>query len=220
VRFTNEYTSLNKEQGLHLLLITSGGLNVGPRRETVDGVEHNFSISYLGRFLLINRLLPLLLQNQGARVMSVMSAGQGGPIDNLDDPEMKAPGTYGKLKSASYNSMANDLMMDELTVRHKDKDIAFYHMFPGMVATNIMSNNNVPLASVMDPLVRCIATKPEDYAETVVYIATSDEFGSSKSGTSLNEKAEAYKPHEFRSNPENREKLWRYSVETSRLNED
>ncbi len=42
--------------------MTSGGLSFGPRSETEDGVEQSFARNYLGRFLVINKLLPLMLQ--------------------------------------------------------------------------------------------------------------------------------------------------------------
>jgi len=217
-RFVGEYSSINEGKGLHVLLVTSGGLNTGPRRDTKEGVEHNFAISYLGRFLVINKLIPLLARSGEGRVMSVLSAGRAGPIDDLDDIEMKKPGAYGKMKSAAVNSMATDFMMEELTMRNPS--MAFYHIDPGMVATNILVNNQIPLGSVTQSLMSCIAKKPEDYAEALVHIATSPDFGPSKSGSGLNEKAQVVAKHPFQSTPGARERVWQYSVQTSGLDSE
>lgn len=219
-RFAREYMELNKE-GLSILVVTSGGLNVGPRRDTTEGIEHNFAISYLGRFLVINKLLPLLLRApDGARVMSVLSAGHGGPISDLDDIEMKKPGAYSKVKSASYNSILNDFMVDELAAQCKDKNIAFFHLAPGAVATDILKNNNVMGASLMTPVFGWLATSPEDYAEVIAHVAISPEFVPAQSGYLLDKKAQPASRHKFLSQPGAREQVWNYSVETSGLNRD
>eukprot|EP00026_Physarum_polycephalum_P011051 Phypoly_transcript_11245.p1 GENE.Phypoly_transcript_11245~~Phypoly_transcript_11245.p1 ORF type:complete len:310 (+),score=49.42 Phypoly_transcript_11245:101-1030(+) len=218
-RFTNDYMQLNKE-GLNTLLVTSGGLNVGSRRDTSEGIEHNFAISFLGRFLVINRLIPLLLKApEGGRAMSVLSAGVHPGTLDLNDIEMKQPGAYGKVQSAKSNSICNDAMVDELAIRYKDQNVSFFHLAPGPVGTDIMSNNNVPLSSVLTPLVKMLATRPEDYAEVLAHIATAPEFGPGHSG-SLDQKAKRTKQYDFLKTAANREAIWNYSVEVSGLNKD
>lgn len=213
-RFTKEYQELNHE-GLNTLLVTSGGLNVGSRRDTVEGVEHNFAISYLGRFLIFNRLLPLLLKAPTARAMSVLSAGAHPGKVNLEDIEMKKD--YSKFQSATTNSICNDVMVAELADKNKGSNVSFFHLAPGIVGTDIMSNNNVPLSSIITPLVKWFSTKPEDYAEVLVHIATSSEFGPEKSG-GLDAKANIVEPYPFLSEPGAREAIWKYSAEVSGLN--
>lgn len=44
--------------------------------------------------------------------MSVLSAGTGANIENLDDIEMKKKGAYSKIKSGYTNCACNDLMME------------------------------------------------------------------------------------------------------------
>lgn len=216
-RFTNEYMKLNN-RGLNALVVTSGGLNYGPVRNTSEGNEHNFAISYLGRFLVIARLLPLLVKaSEGGRALTVLSAGRAGPID-LDDIQMQKPGAYTKSKSLAVNCMATDFMVEELTERTKGNNTAFYHLDPGAVATDLLTNNNIPLASIATPLMKWFITAPEDYAEVVVHIATAPEFGPERSGIGLGPKAQPVKAHKFQSTPGAREKVWKYSEEVSGLN--
>eukprot|EP00026_Physarum_polycephalum_P011409 Phypoly_transcript_11635.p1 GENE.Phypoly_transcript_11635~~Phypoly_transcript_11635.p1 ORF type:complete len:310 (+),score=31.08 Phypoly_transcript_11635:116-1045(+) len=218
-RFTNEYMQLNKE-GLSTLIVTSGGLNTGPRRDTAEGIEHNFALSYLGRFLVINRLIPLLLKApEGGRAMSVLSAGAMPGTMDLTDIEMKKPGSYAKLQSAKSNSVCNDAMVEEMAIRYKDQNASFFHLSPGAVATDIMHNSNVPLASVITFLMKAFITRPEDYAEVLAHIATAPEFGPGHSG-SLDSKANRTNQYDFLKTPAHREAIWNYSVEVSGLNKD
>ena len=69
-------------------MVTSGGLNTGPRRDTVEGVEHNFAVSYLGRFLLVNRLIPLLLKYVMRRKMRRGGRGGGGSEKMIEEREV------------------------------------------------------------------------------------------------------------------------------------
>lgn len=217
-RFAREYTELNRE-GLHTLLVTAGGLNVGPRRTTVEGIEHNFALSYLGRFLVINRLLPLLLRSgDGGRVMSVLSAGSGRAIEDLDDLQMAKPGAYSKLRAVGYNAILNDFMMEELTQQHRN--MSFFHLYPGAVGTNIMVNSKVPLGSFITLFAGWLTTSPEDYAEVVVHIATSPEYGPERSGIGLNQNGEDVRKHKFLQTPGAREKIWNTSAQLSGLNSD
>jgi len=219
-RFTREYMELNGGH-LNTLLVTSGGLNVGSRQDTSEGVDHNFAICTLGRFLVINRLLPSLSRSpEGARVMSVLSAGLGGPIADLDDIEMKKPGAYSKYQSAKYNSIMNDFVVEGLTEQTKDKNISFFHLNPGAVATDILRNNKVFGASVITPLFTWFLTKPEDYAEVVAHIATAPEYGPERSGSGITAKGEFVPHNAYLSTPGVREKVWAYCATTSGLDKD
>ena len=62
------------------------------RTETTEGHDRKYMLHYLGRFLLISRLLPLLRnaaeQNEQATVVSVLAAGVEDRVF-LDDFELK-----------------------------------------------------------------------------------------------------------------------------------
>lgn len=219
-RFTSEYIEYNNE-GLNTLLVTSGGLNYGSKRDTEEGVEHNFALSYLGRFLTINKLIPQLLKAKegGGRAMSVLSAGVGTEID-LEDIQMKRDGAYTKLKAVGVNSMANDLMVEELSEQNKGKDVAFFHLNPGFVVTDILHNSKIPLATFWKSIMKWFGNTPEEYAEIVVHIATSPDFGPENSGIGVDQNAKKTKRNAFQDTPGARERLFQYSAEISGLNLD
>jgi len=215
-RFAEDYTSSLGGQGLNMLVITSGGLNLGERRDTAEGIEYNFAICYLGRFLVINRLMPALLRADSARAVSVLSAGRAGAID-LDDVEMKKD--YSKTKSERYNSISNDYMMEEFTKRYSGKhNVSFFHVAPGIVATDIYKNSGGSgvLSSGLKCLSGLLGQQPEEYAENLVYIASSPEL-TPLSGRGLTRDATPTKRIAEHDTPGASEKLWTYSAEVSGL---
>jgi len=215
-RFSKDYTESLGDQGLNMLVITSGGLNLAARRDTPEGIEYNFALCYLGRFLVINRLMPALLRADGARAISVLSAGRAAPID-LDDVEMKKD--YSKSKSERYNSISNDYMMEEFTKRYSGKrNISFFHVAPGIVATDIYKNSggSGTLSSCLKSLSGLLGQQPEEYAENLVYIATSPEL-TPLSGKGLTRDATPTKRIAEHDAPGASEKLWAYSAEVSGL---
>jgi NAD(P)-dependent dehydrogenase (short-subunit alcohol dehydrogenase family) len=51
------------------LLINNAGVMAIPRRETADGFEMQFGTNHLGHFALTGLLLPLMIRQDGARVV-------------------------------------------------------------------------------------------------------------------------------------------------------
>lgn len=71
------------ESGLKLhVLLCNAGMMMGPRRESVDGVELQFATNYLGHFLLCNLLTETLKACAPSRVIHVASiAARFGKVD-------------------------------------------------------------------------------------------------------------------------------------------
>src|SRR3979409_2410068 len=63
-------------------LVHDAGVVLGRRELTAEGIEANFAINYLSRFVLTRQLLPLLAagsrEDHAARIVIVSGAAQGG----------------------------------------------------------------------------------------------------------------------------------------------
>ncbi len=76
-----------EDHGAIDLLINNAGIMGIPQRTTEDGFEMQVGVNHLGHFVLTRRLLPALLGNPEARIVSVTSFGRlvGRALDP-DDP--------------------------------------------------------------------------------------------------------------------------------------
>ena len=90
------------------LLINNAGVMGIPERKTKDGFEMQFGVNHLGHYALTARLLPLLVNTPGSRVVSVTSTARhfGRPVD-LDNPHLEDNytewGAYGQSKLANLH---------------------------------------------------------------------------------------------------------------------
>eukprot|EP01128_Nolandella_sp_AFSM9_P011416 TRINITY_DN8136_c0_g1_i1.p1 TRINITY_DN8136_c0_g1~~TRINITY_DN8136_c0_g1_i1.p1 ORF type:complete len:338 (+),score=69.01 TRINITY_DN8136_c0_g1_i1:70-1083(+) len=118
-------------------LVISAGIFTTKAQDTEDGVDIKAALNYYNRFLAIHEFLPLLEETQkggnDVRVMSVMGAGIGGPINYKDLGERKE---YSMSRMASTFTMYGDLMVDYYSQTHPK--IAFIHTEPGLVDTNLI----------------------------------------------------------------------------------
>jgi NAD(P)-dependent dehydrogenase (short-subunit alcohol dehydrogenase family) len=122
------------------LLINNAGVMVPPFGRTADGFETQFGTNHLGHFALTARLLPLVKDRPGARVVTVSSiAHKSGRMDfdNLNaEKGYRAWSAYGRSK------LANLLFTYELERRLRAggaKAVAVA-AHPGWTATNLQGD--------------------------------------------------------------------------------
>jgi NAD(P)-dependent dehydrogenase (short-subunit alcohol dehydrogenase family) len=99
---------------LNFLVLSTGFLNFNGRLdETSEGIDKKLAVDYYARWKLINDLMPLLQKakdaGEDAKVMSVLAAGKGGPID-LDDLGLKKG--YSLTEEMAASATYNDIMVD------------------------------------------------------------------------------------------------------------
>jgi NAD(P)-dependent dehydrogenase (short-subunit alcohol dehydrogenase family) len=115
------------------LVIANAGIMACPEGRTVDGFEIQFGTNYLGHFLLVNRLIPLLAAGAPSRVVCLSSAGHRfGDVDlddpNLDQAEYNAFDAYDRSKTAII------LYVVELDRRLRDLGVRACAVHPGTIA--------------------------------------------------------------------------------------
>lgn len=123
------------------ILINNAGVMAPPKRETTaEGYELQFGTNYLGHFALTARLLPLLRNAHGARVVNVSSqAHKGGKVDfdNLQGERL-----YNPFKAYSLSKLAQLHFTKELQRR---SDAAGWGLLvtaahPGFATTDLIAN--------------------------------------------------------------------------------
>lgn len=156
---------------LHVLINNAGTLNTS-RTLTIDGFEETFQVDYLSPFLLTNSLLPLLKKSGNARIVNVSSGiHQMGKIQ-WDD--LQSEKQYKEYRAYAQANLARILFTYELARQLKGTDVTANCLHPGGVATNMGANNKTFMSTVFR-LAAPLLKKPEQGAQTSIYLASSPE---------------------------------------------
>jgi NAD(P)-dependent dehydrogenase (short-subunit alcohol dehydrogenase family) len=156
---------------LHVLINNAG---VIPRRRelTVDGLEMQLAVNHLAYFLLTNLLLPQLQAGAPSRIINVSSGAHAHASIDFDD--LQAERNYQPKAVYSRSKLANILFTYELARRLSGSGVTANSLNPGIVATKMLADYmGVPIAG--GALVRTFGAKPEEGAETSIYLASSPE---------------------------------------------
>lgn len=155
------------------VLLNNAGAMFARRQETADGLERTFALNHLAYFLLTNLLLDPLRAAAPSRVVCVASDAHRavGGID-WDDPEGRR--RYRPFRAYCQSKLANVLFVRELARRLEGTGVTANALHPGFVATSFFAGNGA-LGAMMRLSARLFAIRPEEGAETPVYLAASPE---------------------------------------------
>ncbi|KAF7318996.1 NAD(P)-binding protein [Mycena chlorophos] len=210
-------TILARHAEVNFLFLTSGGVDLTSAVETSEGLLKGMGPTYYGRWAFIDGLLPALraahAAGHDARVLGVLNAGYGEPID-LEDMGLKK--TTAKLSFSQMrgqHSTYQDLMVEGWG--QHEPDITFIHAMPGAVSTNLWNHLNFPLRVILNTLFLFIAKTPEQCGEYMLYgIRTApsgasriDEHGDDMGLGVIVKKGNA----KYAGTLKGREKLWEYT---------
>ncbi|MCJ8163448.1 oxidoreductase [Pontibacter sp. E15-1] len=143
--YQRRYTTLD-------LLINNAGVMMSPYQVTEDGFESQLATNYLGHFALTGRLLPMLLQTPGSRVVSLSSlAHRWSPIQLHDLHFQKG---YSKRKAYGQSKLACLMFAYELDRRlkeheHRTLSVAAH---PGLSDTNL-AQHMPPMLKWLSPMI-------------------------------------------------------------------
>jgi len=158
---------------LHVL-VNNAGTFEGVRSVTEDGLETTFAVNHLAPFLLTNLLLPALIANAPARIVTVSSTGHGyGTAIHFDD--LQCERRYGAMRAYSQSKLANVLFTYELARRLEGTGVTATCLHPGGVNTKLMRYRGVAgaLVGAARVLGRPLLLSPAQGAETSVYLSSS-----------------------------------------------
>jgi NAD(P)-dependent dehydrogenase (short-subunit alcohol dehydrogenase family) len=140
---------------------------------TAEHLERSLVLSYLSRFLLIRRLLPVLAEAPAGRIVLVANAGRYPDTLDLDDLQMRRGRAWG-LRVAGRTQFANDLLAVSLAERLRDTPIQVSCVYPGLVATGVFGNARGvpgPLRALADRVQQTVGADPAVAARTPVELA-------------------------------------------------
>jgi len=153
-------------------LINNAGAYFAKREVSVDGLEMNFAVNHMAYFLLTNVLLEWLKKSLSGRVVAVSSAAHANGKVDYDDLQMER--NYSLGRAYAQSKLANVLFMYALARRLEGTRVTVNALHPGIVATNLGSNNSW-LRTKMRNLLKREMLSPQEGAKTVVFLAVSPE---------------------------------------------
>jgi NAD(P)-dependent dehydrogenase (short-subunit alcohol dehydrogenase family) len=121
------------------ILINNAGIMAIPRRETADGFETQFGTNHLGHFALTGLLLPALVAQPGARVVTVSS--QAHRLGRMDFDDLMGSGKYRPWGAYGQSKLANLLFTSEFQRRIDTAGLSLLALaaHPGYSNTNLQS---------------------------------------------------------------------------------
>ena len=130
------------------------------------------------------------------------------------DIELMLEDSFGGFKAYSQAKLANIIFSYELDRRWRNKGITANAMHPGAVSTNFGSEAK-PLFRNLMKISKPLLKTPEKGADTIVYLATSDDIAEVSGKYFINRKQVKSNGESY--NPETGRRLWEVSEELSGL---
>jgi NAD(P)-dependent dehydrogenase (short-subunit alcohol dehydrogenase family) len=158
-------------------LINNAGAYYATRQESADGIELTLAVNHLAHFLLTHLLLDLLRVSAPARIVNVSSVAHQRATMDFDNLEFESG--YSQIGAYGRSKLCNILFTYELARRLEGSGVTANALHPGLVATNIGSNNfpvyGRPLRKLAKKVINRAGLSAEEGAETVIYLAASPE---------------------------------------------
>ncbi|KIW10430.1 hypothetical protein PV08_11394 [Exophiala spinifera] len=148
---------------------------------TPEGLDRVTAVRFHGRMRMLVTLLPLLRRARSPRFVSVLGAGQEGPLD-LSDLAMTKPETYSMSYAMGASGSLTTLFLEHLAKQPGNEHIVFIHLFPGLVAgTSLRTEGSNFLVRwfwdyIAKTVVRIIGHSSGEVGERVLFAATNGRF--------------------------------------------
>lgn len=156
------------------VLVNNAGAVFGRRALTDDGIELTFATNHLGPFLLTSLLIPTLLGSSPARVVDVASSGHGFADEGIPFDDLTFDAGFSLRRAYGVSKLANILHARELDRRYGDRGVHAFAVHPGLVRTRIGRDGDSRLAALAWWVTAWRQRSPEEGADTVVWLATTD----------------------------------------------
>jgi NAD(P)-dependent dehydrogenase (short-subunit alcohol dehydrogenase family) len=167
------------------VLINNAGAIFSHRLLSVDGIELTWAVNHLAPFLLTTLLLDRLKSSGPARVVTTSSDAHSGAKIPFDD--LNADHGYKSFRRYGQSKLANILFTTELARRLEGTQVTANCFHPGLVATGFNRNNGLLMKAAMS-LIQPFSRTPAKGAETLVWLADSQEAGEVTGGYFVDER--------------------------------
>jgi NAD(P)-dependent dehydrogenase (short-subunit alcohol dehydrogenase family) len=191
------------------VLINNAGAFYNTRRPTPYGVEKTLLVNHLSPYLLTTLLLEHIQESTPARIINVSSEGHRQGTMDFDDLGFQK-GYFG-MKAYGRSKLANILFTYELNRRAGSKALTVNAVHPGHVATNIWKTDFSIFGPALKRVMGFFALTPQQGADSLIYLATSDEVDGLTGKYSVERKFVSSSPLSY--DKEVARRLWQVSEE-------
>lgn len=156
------------------MLILNAGINTFGELELVNGIEKIFTVNFLGHFVLVNHLLPMMRDAGTGRVVHVSSRSgyRQAPQVGIDFANLRGEKAFDAGQAYGRSKLANALFSLELAQRLAGTGVSSNAIHPGLVQTNIARTAPTLLRTAFNLFGGIIAKNPAEGAATQLYAAT------------------------------------------------
>lgn len=176
---------LERWPGIDILINNAGAMFVS-RKFTDEDIEMTWAVNHLAPYLLTTLLLDRMKMSGRARVITTASHGHKMARNGIRFDDLSAEKYYSFPKvlmgGANFRygetKLANIMFTAELGKRLEGTGVTAACYDPGLVATNFNQDNGW-LARLTMALMKRFSRSPEKGAETLVWLAESDEMNAS-----------------------------------------
>lgn len=204
-------TFIARYERLDILINNAGGIMSTDRGETGESIETTIAVNLLAPFLLTELLLDLMKKSDDGRIINISSnSHQLNAKPDFNDLELK--NNYNPL--AAYGNAKLFLIWNSQQLAEKLKQdgypkLTVNTLHPGAVATNFGVNSNLGgLLNFFGKLARPFFKTPEQGAETILYLATSEDIKSISGKYFENKKIKAASQKYY--SRQNEQLVWEY----------
>lgn len=210
-KMANEFNQ--KYKRLDVLINNAGGIMSINRTITSEGVESTMAVNLLAPFLLTNLLLDALKNSSDGRIIN-LSSNSHKLNAKPDFEDLQSITKYSPL--VSYGNAKLFLIW---VSQHLDKDlksqgnhnITVNTMHPGAVATGFGTKSDLGIFNFVGKMLRPFMKTVEKGAETIIYLATSDEVKNKSGSYYVNKKISEVSKKYY--SLENENTIWNYCIE-------
>ena len=196
------------------ILINNAGALYFSRMESIDKIEKTFALNHLSYFALTNLLLQNKNIKRDGRIINVASGAHKGIDIDFEDLETKK--NYNGWFVYKKSKLCNILFTRKLSKFTSDKNITVNCLHPGFVKTSFGTNNTGVIGLIIKFLMTLFAIKVEEGAETIIYLATSNNVKNISGEYFYQSKIN--KPSNFAENNKSADDLWDLSIKILKNN--
>jgi NAD(P)-dependent dehydrogenase (short-subunit alcohol dehydrogenase family) len=154
------------------VLINNAGALFSSRQVTTDGLEMTFATNHMSYFVVTLGLADRLRATPGARVVNTSSDAHRQA--RLDFSDLQSSKGYRGFPVYGRSKLCNILFTRELAKRWVDTGVTVNCLHPGFVSTRFGDQSGGMFQRLIQ-VAKLFAISPEKGAETIIYLATSDE---------------------------------------------
>ncbi len=194
------------------VLINNAGALFTTRQVTGDALEMTFATNHIAYFVVTNLLLERLKATPGARIVSTSSDAHRRA--KLDFNDLQCEKHYSGIGMYGRSKLMNILFTRELARRLAGTGVTANCFHPGFVATRF-GDTNGGLPALGLKFAKTFALKPEEGAQTLIFLASSPDVAS-VTGAYFH-KCKQVTPTAEAQNDADARRLWDISVQLSGL---